>query len=273
MAIVVVASSLLTLTDNLSFAIDAHTTRFISYSMKDPRRALPRIFFAFFVLNLIGISRAYLPPHNHKVYQLHTFKRQDVFALNSSRNQIQSSQGTEDEGSLRAQLNQQQQQINLLLELLQKEKRGDSPIATREAPTSTSYSPPSTSVALAPCKVMLFIDGTWLYYSLHERSERDCPLIKKFGRGWQQRYMIDWEALPRIICEKLQDPGWRTTSDNQSDFRSLEVVRANVFTSYKADTSPLSWRYQMFEDMKAANYDVHMMQTVGRGEKCVDIQL
>ncbi|GAX13979.1 hypothetical protein FisN_5Lh109 [Fistulifera solaris] len=241
--------------------------------MKDSRRALPRVLIAFFGATLIGISRAYLPSHNYKVYRIHLFTRQDVFSLHSSNNQIQSSREAEDEETLRALLNQQQQQLNLLLDLLQKQKQGESPIATRDSPTPTTYSPPSTSLALAPCKVMLFIDGTWLYYSLHERSERDCPLIKKYGRGWQHRYMIDWEALPRIICEKLQDPGWRTTSDNQSDFRSLEVVRANVFTSYKADTSPLSWRYQMFEDMKAANYDVHMMQTVGRGEKCVDIQL
>lgn len=30
---------------------------------------------------------------------------------------------------------------------------------------------------------------------------------------------------------------------------------------------------RMFRDMANANYDVHMMETVGRGEKCVDIQL
>lgn len=30
---------------------------------------------------------------------------------------------------------------------------------------------------------------------------------------------------------------------------------------------------RMFRDMSNANYDVHMMETVGQGEKCVDIQL
>jgi hypothetical protein len=29
----------------------------------------------------------------------------------------------------------------------------------------------------------------------------------------------------------------------------------------------------MFEEMKRNNYDVFMMETVGPGEKCVDIQL
>ena len=46
-----------------------------------------------------------------------------------------------------------------------------------------------------------------------------------------------------------------------------------VFTSYKADTPKHSLRYQMFQEMLKANYDVHMMETVGKGEKCVDIQL
>jgi hypothetical protein len=30
---------------------------------------------------------------------------------------------------------------------------------------------------------------------------------------------------------------------------------------------------RMFRDMATANYDVHMMETIGKGEKCVDIQL
>lgn len=36
---------------------------------------------------------------------------------------------------------------------------------------------------------------------------------------------------------------------------------------------PNSIRMRMFRDMATANYDVHMMETIGRGEKCVDIQL
>ena len=30
---------------------------------------------------------------------------------------------------------------------------------------------------------------------------------------------------------------------------------------------------RMFREMATANYDVHMMETIGKGEKCVDIQL
>lgn len=46
-----------------------------------------------------------------------------------------------------------------------------------------------------------------------------------------------------------------------------------MFTSAKKDTDPNSIRMRMFRDMANANYDVHMMETVGKGEKCVDIQL
>jgi hypothetical protein len=204
---------------------------------------------------------------------------------------------------------------------------------------------------------MLFIDGTWLYYSLHERKENQCPIIRKFGRGWQKYYKFDWyvlsallitgahvsshksvfskheesaslsfvassclssfsnlfyrAALPRIICEQMQIQqtdqvrfidslaksivglnfrngrnglvetqkplrlyvqGWSTT-DSDSVSRPVEIVRASVFTSYRKDTNPSSHRVRMYEEMKDANYDVHMMETLGKGEKCVDIQI
>jgi len=116
---------------------------------------------------------------------------------------------------------------------------------------------------------MLFIDGTWLYYSIYERPARDCPLVQKYGRGWQLRYTIDWTKLPGILCHELLGASSIVTSQQ----RPLEIVRASVYTSSKADTSPNSYRYKLFQDLQAANYDVHMMETVGKSEKCVDIQL
>ena len=187
--------------------------------------------------------------------------------------------GEQNDSSLKSQLEQQQKQIDALLNIVQQQQNNAPASETQQPstniPSSATPSGSPTPLVLAPCKVMLFIDGTWLYYSLHERREKDCPIIQKYGRGWQHRYEVDWEALPRILCENLQDPGWTTTSNASphQQQRPFEIVRASVFTSYKADTSPLSWRYRMFQEMKAANYDVHMMETVGKGEKCVDIQL
>jgi hypothetical protein len=68
--------------------------------------------------------------------------------------------------------------------------------------------------------------------------------------------------------QQSQQYGW--TGD---DVRPVEVVRGSVFTSVKKDTRKWSTRIQMYERMKEANYDVYIMETVGDGEKCVDIQL
>ena len=148
----------------------------------------------------------------------------------------------------RKRMEEQQKQIDKLTTLLQKQNGED------------SY---ESDTPLVPLKAMLFIDGTWLYYSLSERHEAD--LIEKFGPRWQFTNEIDWSVLPKLVCRALTQ-SWTSS-------RPVEVVRVLVFSSYKADTPRASFRYQMFEQMKAANFDVHLMETVGKGEKCVDIQL
>jgi NYN domain/SAP domain len=190
---------------------------------------------------------------------------------------------------LHLQLQQQQRQIDALLQLLQQQQQNSvldhshtqqqhaisssnstllsqpPPILFQPPPAPASLpTPAATDVILKPLKAMLFIDGTWLYYSIYERR-RECPIIKTYGLGWQNRYDINWTALPDIICEQLQ----------MADVKSppLELVRSSVYTSYKADTSPASYRYKLFQELQAAGYEVHMMETVGKSEKCVDIQL
>jgi uncharacterized LabA/DUF88 family protein len=171
----------------------------------------------------------------------------------------------------------QQKQIDMLVEMIQSQNSNG----------NANFNPPadevSTPSSLPPLKVMLFIDGTWLYYSIHEREDDQCPIMARYGKGWQYKYFFDWKALPGVICSALQeqDRGWssHTQPDGNTDLnrprrpRPMEIVRASVFTSYKADTPKTSFRYQMYQDMINANYDVHLMETVGKAEKCVDIQL
>ena len=130
--------------------------------------------------------------------------------------------------------------------------------------TDLGIAPPDTE-NIAPLRAMLFIDGTNLYYSTFSRQ----VIGDEFGENWIDTHKFDWNELPRVICEALQDQviqqGWAA--------RPVEIVRACVFTSYKKTTGRKSPRVQMFEDMSEAGYDVHIMETVGDGEKCVDIQL
>ena len=183
-------------------------------------------------------------------------------------------------------IEEQQRQIDMLMKLVKQQLQQqpqDQPQDQQsqfnqlsEVPTST-FLPPlenehssdavTSATSVAPLKAMLFIDGTWLYYSIYERNEHECPIVRRYGRGWQARYQFDWAALIQVISQQLQRQHPWNSSQN------VEITRASVYTSCKKDTSKYSKRIKMFDEMRAANYDVFMLETVGPGEKCVDIQL
>ena len=126
---------------------------------------------------------------------------------------------------------------------------------------------------------MLFIDGTWLYYSIFRRQSEKlqrCSIVHKFGAGWAFDHNFRWDALPAIICEEIQREinknKWSSGGGANAD-RPVEIVRANVFTSMKKETEANSLRMKMFDDMASCNYDVYKMVTEGTQEKCIDIQL
>jgi uncharacterized LabA/DUF88 family protein len=124
---------------------------------------------------------------------------------------------------------------------------------------------------------MLFIDGTWLYYSLYQRQSSagkspENPIQDAFGTAWTLTHRIRWDKLPGIIAKSLSSQE-ASQSWGSGATRSIEVVRANVYTAYKENSDPNSYRVKMFEDMKSSNYDVHIGQVAGAAEKCVDIQL
>jgi len=176
-------------------------------------------------------------------------------------------------------MEQQQKQIDMLMKLVQQGQQQQSqPVTTNERgrirdETSTISQPQPTS-NVAPLKAMLFIDGTWLYYSLNSRNAKRDSIIPKFGMGWQNNYKVDWLALPRLICAQIEKQrNSQTSYSSGSSDRPLEISRVMVFTSAKKETDPNSIRMRMFREMANANFDVHMMETVGTGEKCVDIQL
>lgn len=155
----------------------------------------------------------------------------------------------------------------------------------------TSPLPLPTTANVAPLKVMVFIDGTWLYYSIYEREFDRDVIAQKLGKYWKTELTPDWSSLPTVACQALlQDPKskWSAImpvgvdeSDNMDSMmasktaqaRPIEVARVSVYSSMHRDTPKDSLRYKMFAEMIKAGFDVNMMETVGKGEKCVDIQL
>ena len=93
-------------------------------------------------------------------------------------------------------IQQQQQQIDLLMNLVKQQNQQQSPqqasyddiVKKEESPDKKSQ----IQQNVAPLKANLFVDGTWLYYSLNTRNPDRCPIIKKFGKGWQNNYKVDW---------------------------------------------------------------------------------
>lgn len=172
-------------------------------------------------------------------------------------------------------MEEQQRKIAEMMELMTSREGRQQRSDSTKSRISNSRSGRDVQVSSAPLKVMIFVDGTWLYYSLHEAQS---PVHQRYGSGWQFKYKFDWGSLPRVICRALQEQdmnlGWSTLADEGERLaRPIEAVRVLVYTSYKADTPKHSFRYQMFQEMMRAKYDVHMMETVGRVEKCIDIQL
>lgn len=196
------------------------------------------------------------------------------------------------DGDIRRMMMQQQQQIDMLMILVKQQGRQQpsSPPPqqlSKKARIETKFTTTNSAINknATPLKAMLFIDGTWLYYSLNSRNPKKDAIVAKFGQGWQNNYKVDWQALPRVICSQIEtqrkskSSSTSTTTTTTTSFssgssdRSLDISRVMVFTSAKKETDPNSIRMRMFREMTYANYDVFMMETVGQGEKCVDIQL
>jgi hypothetical protein len=117
--------------------------------------------------------------------------------------------------------------------------------------------------------ILVFIDGTWLYYSLVSGRGSICPVFKKFGPNWQRSQRIDWIKFPQILARNLQEQLRNLSGQN----RFIDIIRSVVFTSTKADTAHETLRAKMLVDMSLINFDVHCLTTKLDQEKCVDISL
>ncbi len=101
----------------------------------------------------------------------------------------------------------------------------------------------------------VFIDGTWLYYSLvaGRGTASSDPVARKFGTNWKKSYGIDWLKFPKLIADNISQQLKRQNSLRQG----VEVTRTSVFTSLRADTASGDARELMVSDFRRANFDVH----------------
>lgn len=116
---------------------------------------------------------------------------------------------------------------------------------------------------------MIFIDGSWLYYSFFGRGKR-CPIVQQYGAGWAATHHIDLSALPQLVSDHISaeliraQPRWH---------RAVEVVQTHVYSSFRADQYVAQAREDMFSQMQELHFDLHLGSFTGAQEKCVDIAL
>ena len=135
-------------------------------------------------------------------------------------------------------------------------------------PTKTGINASSNN-GNVPLKIMIFMDGTWVYYSLL-KGRNDCPVKTKYGRNWKRTHIVDWQKLTSKIADSIHSQLFPDSSVNN---RGVEVVRTCAFTSSRKDSHPSGVRMKMVKDFQGCNFETHMYETIGLQEKCVDISL
>ena len=126
-------------------------------------------------------------------------------------------------------------------------RRGGTPVATRPSPfpAPEGLGMGGAMTTPYPVRVMVFIDGTWLYYSIHGRRS-GCPVTRKYGVGWELSHSVAFDRLPYLISNHLHAQLLQRHHAN----RFVEVSRTLVFTSARKDTNAMSQRLRMFREME-----------------------
>ena len=112
-----------------------------------------------------------------------------------------------------------------------------SPFPSPELPAGPSEIGSAYQSSSFPVRVMVFVDGSWLYYSFHGRRQ-NCPVTKTYGTGWEYSHSIAYERLTQLISQYVHDELLRRHHTN----RFVEVVRTVVFSSMRSDTHHRSTR-------------------------------
>lgn len=99
-----------------------------------------------------------------------------------------------DADEMRQMMERQQSQIDALMSMMmnQHQQQQGQQTQQQELTSAPRAAPQGPGPSVAPLKAFLFIDGTWLYYSMHTRGGDRDPIERKFGKGWRNHYKVDW---------------------------------------------------------------------------------
>ena len=84
-------------------------------------------------------------------------------------------------------------------------------------------------------KTTIFIDGTWLYYSLYTAQSY-------LSDGWHRTHDLDYDLLPSLITAAVESEAGRR----------LDVTSTLVFTSQSPNTPKQSPRHKMLSELAAS---------------------
>lgn len=117
-------------------------------------------------------------------------------------------------------------------------------------------------------KAMIFIDGTWFYYSFI-LGYADCPVQAKYGSSWFTEYRINYRELPSVIAGAIEDQ----LQCNGRHKSFVDVARTHFYTGTLSEKKRHFAKEQMIKFVKESNFMVTELLSLGNHEKGVDVSL
>ena len=99
-----------------------------------------------------------------------------------------------------------------------------SPFPSPELPAGPSEIGSAYQSSSFPVRVMVFVDGSWLYYSFHGRRQ-NCPVTKTYGTGWEYSHSIAYERLLSVGMKEA-DLGQNRYPISRGGFEQLFYLAA-----------------------------------------------
>lgn len=104
-----------------------------------------------------------------------------------------------------------------------------------------------------PIRVMIFIDGSWLFHSFNAKAVAVSPLL---GEAWSYSHFVDYNQLPRLIVNALQ----KQYLERHGEQRFVDVVRTTVYDAVPEGQMQdgKGSRHDFLEALKNTRFELHI---------------